>query len=261
MQNQKTISPRIIGRKILEFSVLQSTNDTGLILAIEGAEDGTVVRADAQTKGRGQHGRNWHSPRGLGLYFSVLLRPPILPEQTHRITIVSAVAVAQAIEEHTGLPARIKWPNDICINNRKVCGILTESESGRYYIKHAVVGIGINVNHTPGDMPRGISSLATSLRIVSGREWNRDILFTNILTELDRIYRKMIEGKISNLVEFFDPWDALAGKMVQVNNIRGRACGISESGELLIKDDRIIHHIRSGSVSQLTDRMGSVISN
>lgn len=255
MQSQETISSRIIGRKILEFPVLKSTNDKGLMLAGEGAEDGTVVRAEAQTKGRGQHGRVWHSPRGLGLYFSVLLRPPILPEQTHRITIVSAVAVARAITEYTGLPARIKWPNDICISNGKVCGILTESESGRHYIKHAVVGIGINVNHTPGDLPREIVSSATSLRIASGREWNSDILFTKTLAELDRTYRKMIEDKISNLVEFFDPWDALVGEMVQVNSIRGRACGISERGELLIKEDQVIHHIRSGSVSRLTDRM------
>jgi len=261
MQSQKTISSRIIGRKIIECSVLKSTNDTVLTLASEGEQDGTVVRADAQTRGRGQHGRGWHSPKGLGLYFSVLLRPPILPEHTHRITIVSAVAVAQAIEGYTGLPARIKWPNDICINNKKACGILTESESGRHYIKHAVVGFGINVNHTPGDLPREIASSATSLRIASGREWDRDILFTKILTELDGLYREMIEGKISNLVEFFDPWDALAGEMVQINTIRGRACGISEHGELLVKEDQIIHHVRSGSVNRLTDGMGSVINN
>ncbi len=243
----------IIGRKILDYPVVGSTNDVALALAREGTEDGTVIRAETQTKGRGQHGRRWHSPRGTGLYFSVLLRPPIIPEQTHRITIISAVAIADTIARHTGLPARIKWPNDICIDNRKVCGILTESESGQHHIKHAVVGIGINVNHTPGDLPKVLTTLATSLQIASGREFDREILFQDILSGLDKLYRKMIDDKIKSLVELFDPWDALIGEMVKVNGICGRAGGITENGELLVKEDGVVHQIRSGPVSRLTN--------
>ncbi len=248
MQNQKRISGRIIGKRILRFPALESTNDTALTLARKGAEDGTVVTAQAQTKGRGRHGRRWHSPKGMGLYFSVLLRPPIIPEEIHRITIISAVAVAGAIVRYTGFPARIKWPNDIWINDRKVCGILTESESSRYYVKHMVIGIGINVNHTPDDLPEEAAPLSTSLRIVSGREWDREILFSKILAELDLLSHTMIGGNIQSFVEVFDPWDALIGEMVATGTIRGRACGITEKGELLIKEDEVIHHIRSGSV-------------
>jgi BirA family biotin operon repressor/biotin-[acetyl-CoA-carboxylase] ligase len=254
MQDQRIYS-RIIGNKILKHPVLESTNKSALTLARQSAEDGTVVRAEAQTKGRGQHGRRWHSPKGLGLYFSVLLRPPIIPEHVHRITIISAVAVAEAIVGYTGLPARIKWPNDICIDNRKVCGILTESESGRYHIKHAVIGIGINVNHAPCDLPEEIAPNSTSLNIASGREWDLEILFMEILTGLNRLYHMLIDNGIENLVDFFDPWDALAGEMVQVNAIRGRACGITENGELLVKEDGVIHHVRSGPVNRLTYRM------
>ncbi len=243
----------IIGRKILEYPVVESTNDRALSLAREGAEDGTVVRAEAQTKGRGQHGRRWHSPKGLGLYFSVLLRPPIIPEHTHRITIISAVAVAGAIVRHTGLKASIKWPNDICIDNKKVCGILTETESGRHHIKHAVVGIGININHTPGDLPKALTPLATSLQIASGREFDREILFQDVCAGLDKLYRKMIDDRIKSLVELFDPWDALIGEMVKINGICGRACGITENGELLVKEDGVVHQVRSGSVSRLTN--------
>jgi BirA family biotin operon repressor/biotin-[acetyl-CoA-carboxylase] ligase len=250
MQNQG-ISTRIIGKKILKYPVVESTNDSALALACRLTDDGTVVRAERQTKGRGQHGRRWHSPEGLGLYFSVLLHPPIIPEHSHRITIISAVAVAGAIEERTGFPARIKWPNDVCIDNRKVCGILTESESGRYHIKHAVVGIGINVNHSPEDLPEDVAPQSTSLQIVSGRKLDREILFMEILAELDRLYRRMIDGKIQNLAELFDPWDALAGEMIQVNALRGRACGITESGELLVKEDEKIHRVRSGRVSRI----------
>jgi BirA family biotin operon repressor/biotin-[acetyl-CoA-carboxylase] ligase len=242
------VSGRIIGRKILKYPLVESTNDTALTLVRGIAEDGTVVRAEAQTKGRGQHGRRWHSPKGSGLYFSVILRPPIIPEQTHRITIITAVAVAKAIVRYTELPARIKWPNDISIDNRKVCGILTESESGRYYIKHAVVGIGVNVNHTHCELPEETAPLATSLRIAAGRVWDREILFLEILAEFDRLYHKMIGGEIKSFVGFFDPWDALLGEMVEANSICGRACGINENGELIVKEDKTFHHIRSGSV-------------
>lgn len=251
MQNQEMTFSRIIGKKVLRFPVLESTNDTALALAREGAQDGTVVTAQAQTKGRGRHGRRWHSPKGLGLYFSVLLRPPIIPEDIHRITIISAVAVAGTIVRHTGFPARIKWPNDIWIDDRKVCGILTESESSRYYVKHMVIGIGLNVNHLPGDLPEEAAPLSTSLRIVSGRKWDREILFSKILAELDRLYQKMIGGKIKSFVEFFDPWDALIGEMVETDTLCGRACGITEQGELLIKENEVIHHVRSGSVRRL----------
>jgi BirA family biotin operon repressor/biotin-[acetyl-CoA-carboxylase] ligase len=144
----------VIGRDIRVFQETTSTNDVIDKLGRDGVKEGAVVFAESQTKGRGRLGRAWVSARGKGLWFSVLLRPPIPPQAATQITVASGVAMARALRESTEVECEIKWPNDILAHGRKLCGILTEMTAEIDKIKYVVVGIGVNVNFESSDFPR-----------------------------------------------------------------------------------------------------------
>ncbi|MBM3848030.1 MAG: biotin--[acetyl-CoA-carboxylase] ligase, partial [Verrucomicrobia bacterium] len=141
----------VIGRDIRVFRETTSTNDIAEKLAHDQVPEGVVVFAERQTKGRGRLSRRWESQAGLGLWFSILLRPALPPQAATRITITSAVSIARALRQSTGLDTRIKWPNDIQIGGRKVAGILTEMTAETDRIRSLIIGIGLNVNQRPGD--------------------------------------------------------------------------------------------------------------
>lgn len=158
------LDTEVLGRKeILHFEETDSTNARARELADQGAPEGTLVVAERQTQGRGRKGRIWFSPPGAGIYASLILRPSIPPHEATRITFVTAVAAAEALLHLTDLNVRIKWPNDILVNGKKVAGILTEISTERGAVDYAVVGLGMNVN-TPG-FPDDISERATSILI------------------------------------------------------------------------------------------------
>ena len=161
----------VIGHNIIHHFQIDSTNTVAMNLAQQGAQHGTVVVAEEQTAGRGRMGRTWYSEKCSGIYLSIILRPPLSPTAAPVLTLMAGVAAQHAVSATTGLTVDIRWPNDLLVNGKKICGILTEmnAELGRL---HAVVlGIGINVNHV--QIPAELKSTATSLRIESGKTWSR----------------------------------------------------------------------------------------
>ncbi len=179
-----------IGRRVLVFRETASTNDLVREMAIGGAVEGAVVVADRQTRGRGQYGRRWDSLGGVGLWFSVLLRPAWGAEFLERVTPLAAVAVAGGVAEATGLTPRIKPPNDVFLSGRKVAGILTEARTGRE--SFAVLGIGVNVGHAVADFPIELRASATSLALAAGRVVEREAVLVAILRHLNRWYDSVV---------------------------------------------------------------------
>ncbi len=186
---------KVVGRDIRVFEETTSTNDVVEKLARDGVKEGAVVFAESQTKGRGRLGRKWMSPTRKGLWFSVLLRPDLRPQETTQLTVASATALRRAIKTVTGLPAEIKWPNDLLIGGKKVVGILTELSAELDRVRHVILGIGVDVNQKANEFPAELRKTATSLKIESGGEISRAELATEILRELDRDYARICSGK------------------------------------------------------------------
>ncbi|MGC1479961.1 MAG: biotin--[acetyl-CoA-carboxylase] ligase [Chthoniobacterales bacterium] len=176
-----------VGGRVTIYRETASTNDLVRQLALSGAAEGEVVVADRQTNGRGQFGRRWDSAAGLGLWFSLLLRPA-WASQLDLVTPLVAVAVATGIEKTTGICPRIKLPNDVLFDRRKVAGILTEARSGKETF--AVVGIGVNVSHAATDFPIELQSTATSLELATGSTVDREALLISILGEIHGLYSR-----------------------------------------------------------------------
>ena len=176
-----------IGQKMECFDVIGSTNTTAMQMAEEGAPHGTLVVADRQDSGKGRRGRSWVMPAGIAIAMSIVLKPEeLLPGNAPMLTLVSALAVAGAIREQTGLKAAIKWPNDIVIDGKKVCGILTEMSTQIDYINHIVVGIGINVHNE--QFPEELIDRATSLYLASGKHFSRAALVEAVCESFEHYY-------------------------------------------------------------------------
>jgi BirA family biotin operon repressor/biotin-[acetyl-CoA-carboxylase] ligase len=162
-----------MGKKIHYFNTIDSTNSTAYQLALKGAKEGEVVIAESQEKGRGRLGRQWVSPPFLNLYLSVILRPKIPPHQASLITLMAAVATADAIEQYSGLTPSIKWPNDLLLRKRKVAGLLNEIHSETDRIHFVILGMGVNLNMDAKEFPKDIRTQATSLKAEKGRPVSR----------------------------------------------------------------------------------------
>lgn len=180
------IAPAGSGWRASVFRETESTNDLGLRAAEGGEAEGFAVFAEAQTRGRGQFGRRWDSPPGLGLWFSLLLRPRWPVAQLAQMTPLIAVAAVRALGAQTGMTIRIKAPNDLFVGGRKLAGILSEARTGRDVF--VVVGIGINVNHARRDFPLELQTSATSVAIETGRAWDRNPVAAAVLAEIGRTY-------------------------------------------------------------------------
>jgi len=230
---------RVVGREIHVFRETTSTNDVTARLARGGAAEGAVVFAESQTKGRGRMGRAWLSPAGKGLWFTVLLRPDIPPKQATQFTVAAATALTRAILAETGIVADIKWPNDILIRGRKVCGILTEMSAEMDYLKELLLGIGIDVNMETSDFPPALRKIATSLQIESGQKVSRPDLAVAILRELDRAYDLLMKGQFDEIAEEWREHCITLGRQVvlRVGNkiVRGRAEALDDDGALLVR--------------------------
>jgi BirA family biotin operon repressor/biotin-[acetyl-CoA-carboxylase] ligase len=230
-----------IGRDIRVFSETTSTNDIVDRLARDGVAEGIVVFAESQTKGRGRLGRTWVSPAGRGLWFSILLRPPLRPASATQLTVLSSVAVARAIERETGLKPEIKWPNDIMLGGLKVAGILLELGAELDRIRHVVLGVGIDVNLTTEEFPPELREVATSLRIVAGRPLDRAALATAVVRELDHLYLRLKEGDFSEICDEWVRRCATLGRRVVIRigdrTIQGHAEALDEDGALLVRTE------------------------
>src|ERR1017187_545749 len=174
---------KVIGRDIRVFEQTTSTNDVVEKLARDGVKEGVVVFAESQTRGRGRLGRKWISPERKGLWFSILLRPDLRPQEATQLTVASATALRRAIQNETGLSPEIKWPNDILIGGKKVAGILTELSAEVDRVKHLILGIGVDVNLDAGELPAELRKTTTSLKIELGQPVSRSALAVAILRE------------------------------------------------------------------------------
>lgn len=232
---------RLVGRDIQVFQETASTNDVVEKLARDGVKEGVVVFAESQTKGRGRLGRKWVSPAKKGLWFSVLLRPPIRPSEATQLTVAAATALARAIQKQTNLSPDIKWPNDLLLRGRKVAGILTELSAEVDRVKHIILGIGLDVNQTTADFPADVRKLATSLKIECGRAIDRAALAAAILQELDRDYARICEGGFAALADEWESRCTTIGQNVIIcigeRRVRGRAEALDDDGALLVRTE------------------------
>ncbi|HTD48219.1 MAG TPA: biotin--[acetyl-CoA-carboxylase] ligase [bacterium] len=228
------IGTRLIGRYIRWHESLPSTNDVALRLADVGVPEGTVIVAEEQTAGRGRRGRAWASPRG-GIWLSVILRPGIPVERVPLIALSAAAATAQAIREATGLPARVKWPNDVLVDGKKIVGILAEAGAGGEWV---VVGIGINANIPLEALPQATGSPATSLQAL-GHPVDQEALITLVLRELEGAYDLLKSGGFRATLRRWREMTDTLGRPVRVEMpdaaIEGVAQDIDETGALLVR--------------------------
>jgi BirA family biotin operon repressor/biotin-[acetyl-CoA-carboxylase] ligase len=241
----KALQSRLAGRRIgsiLDYrETVDSTNRVALRLAREGAAEGTVVLADCQTAGRGRLNRDWQSPPGCNLYLSVILRPAVAPPDASQITLLTGVAVAEAIASVCPAGVGIKWPNDVRIRGRKVCGILTEMRTvgGQGAV---IVGIGLNVNIRKGDFDPGHCDTATSLREETGRDHSREDMFVLLCERLGYWYEIFLHAGFAPVREGWLVRSEMAGKHVRIlfrdEMQEGVVEGIDRDGALLIADGR-----------------------
>ena len=242
-----------IGKSIYYYSKTDSTNNCIKRLAEKGEKHGTLAVADLQEAGKGRRGRGWFSPPGTGIWMSLLLRPEFEPECASMLTLVAAMAVASAVRDIVGLEAGIKWPNDIVVNGKKICGILTEMSVEADYINYIVCGIGINVNHT--EFPEDISSTATSLAIEKGMTLNRMTIIADVCRNFEKYYAMFLETRdMTSFIEEYNNILVNRNSEVRVLDPKGQWCGmalgINPKGELMVeKEDGSITEVYSGEVS------------
>ncbi|MDL2295464.1 biotin--[acetyl-CoA-carboxylase] ligase [Lachnospiraceae bacterium OttesenSCG-928-E19] len=241
------------GSSIAYFEEIDSTNSYAKKLGEQGSSHGTLVIAERQDSGKGRRGRTWESPAGGNIYMTILLRPEIEPGKAPMLTLVMAHSVAVAIRRQIGLEAQIKWPNDIIVGKKKVCGILTEMSAEIDYINHVIIGVGINTNIE--NIPEGLLEKATSLAREAGKQIERDALAAEIMNQFERDYEWFMETcDLSQISKEYNEMLVNAGKEVRIheNNAeyQALALGINNNGELVIeKEDGSKAEIFAGEVS------------
>lgn len=253
------LTARRFGQKIMYQAVTPSTNRVAKALAVDGAPEGIVVVADAQSGGRGRMGRTWVSPPGVNLYFSLILRPEVPSIRVPQLTLLFAVAIHRALcEVSPGVMPMIKWPNDILLHEKKVCGVLCEMQSEPELTHFVVAGIGINVNQA--DIPPELSQSATSLLLESGCSCSRPQLLAAVLNHFEPLYDEwLLQDDLAFILPFIDRYSLLSLKEVVIDQrnrtLEGVVTGIAPGGELKLEcaDGRTVlvssgeAHIRRGA--------------
>jgi BirA family biotin operon repressor/biotin-[acetyl-CoA-carboxylase] ligase len=243
----------IFGANIHHYYRVGSTNTVALEAAAAGAPEGSIFLAEQQTAGRGRGSNTWHSAESTGIYCSVILRPALPPSDVLILTLATGLAVQSAIQEiDSRVLPDLKWPNDVLIAGKKVCGILTEMSSEATRVRHIVVGIGLNVNHV--EFPPDLEPIATSLRMNTGTEWSRIELCVGLLKSLDREYKKLLSGgeAHSAILQRFEQRSSSArGREIWIEEnpeLRGKTEGLDERGFLRIRTREGVKPIYSGTV-------------
>lgn len=244
-----------IGRRIVHYMVIGSTNTQALLMAADGAPHGLVVAAEEQTAGRGRFGRTWHSERFAGIYATVILRPPLAPSAAPILTLMAGLAIHQAITDMTGIVLDIRWPNDLLVEGKKIGGVLTEMSAELDRVHAVVVGMGLNVNHR--DMPVELRPIATSMRMASGRSYSRVQILAGILRQLQRFYQALLEQGSGAIAQAWAERSTFArGKRVRVKTGAGETQAVTEgldpNGALRLRfDDGRIEPFTSGEVIEM----------
>jgi BirA family biotin operon repressor/biotin-[acetyl-CoA-carboxylase] ligase len=259
---QAQLRTQVLGRRLIVFNRITSTNDFLKRLARRGAEAGTLVLADQQTAGRGRLGRLWQSLPGVGLWFSLLLRPALKPEQVGALPLAIAAVVAGSLSSSCGSAFQVKWPNDIFCNNRKICGILCESQftpvhddSYRYdKLDYVVAGIGLNVNQRPRDFVSEVRKRATSLAMIVGHPMDRQKILVELVQQLDTALFGDLKSTMPQLLAQWRSLCPALGNPIALQQphatIRGIFEDIGEGGELILRlNDGQIKTYSAGEVS------------
>ncbi|MBF0478313.1 MAG: biotin--[acetyl-CoA-carboxylase] ligase [Candidatus Omnitrophica bacterium] len=228
------LKTRYIGQPMKWFEEVSSTMDLAMKCGLDGAAEGLVIGADRQTAGRGRFNRKWESPAGTGLYFSIVLRPYIDGKELFALTFLSAVAVCEVLRA-LGVNAAIKWPNDILVENKKICGILTQAEFKGSSLEFVVVGIGVNVNTAEKDMPAGGGSIFS----VTGQMFDRENILAGILARVEFWYDCL---KKEGSQPILKSWKGLCGTLgtyVKITDaqktVEGQAVDVADNGALLVE--------------------------
>lgn len=243
---------KYIGREMLHFDSIDSTNLAARARAQEGCKEGLVVTAEEQTAGKGRLGRRWTSPKSSSITFSVVLRPAIKPSEASGITLVMGMAVCRAIKRFTTGEAGIKWPNDIILNRKKICGILTEMSGEIDAVNFIIVGAGINVN--AGEFPGEIKDIATSMLIETGKITSRKEILASILKEFEKLYDSFKERGLSSMIDEYKSLSVTLGNQVKVlssvDSFEGKAVDITDDGLLVVRlENGAERKVISGDVS------------
>jgi BirA family biotin operon repressor/biotin-[acetyl-CoA-carboxylase] ligase len=240
------------GRKIRYQEVVHSTQILAHEWAREGIEEGALVVAEQQEAGRGRLGRKWYSPSHTGVWMSLILRPSILLTDASHLTLLASLGVKQGIERVTGLPIQIKWPNDLLIHGKKICGILTELRGEQDQVHYVIIGIGINVNTPKESWPEEIRRIATSLAIELGGPVHRASLIAAILEELEEVYQQYMNQGFTKIKAQWEKSSGILGKSIVARTAQGTYTGIAEQltgqGALLLRTDQGLIPIHSADI-------------
>ncbi|HDM76418.1 MAG TPA: biotin--[acetyl-CoA-carboxylase] ligase [Deltaproteobacteria bacterium] len=249
---KKSLKTIDVARSIIYLEQTTSTNDIAKKLCSEGHHHGTVIIAEEQTAGRGRKKNRWLSIKGKGLYFSLILEPPE-SSNVQLLTLGAGIAVANAIEKVCSVVSRLKWPNDVYIQNKKVAGILAEAISKRNESFKVILGVGINVNHDKRDFDDEIARIATSLKISSGKSVPREQVFAEFGSELAKIYSELAKGKTSIVIKYWLDKALYVDEEVVVEtentSVVGKFIGLNDAGAMLLKDhNQNLHEIWAADV-------------
>ncbi|SFS94932.1 biotin--[acetyl-CoA-carboxylase] ligase [Marininema halotolerans] len=246
------LSTTSIGRAVRYQRSVPSTQSLAHEWAKEGAQEGSLYLTEEQTAGRGRMGRIWHSPTHSGIWMSLILRPPIPLNQSPQLTLLTSVAITRALRKQTNLPIQIKWPNDLLIHGKKVCGILTELRGEQDQVHYVVQGIGINVNATESVWPEELRPIATSLAIEGGRTFSRPELIGAICGELETLYDGYLSYGFTPIRILWEEYAGMLGQEVTARtgqgSVKGIAKGLAETGALLLETHTGVQTIFSSDI-------------
>src|SRR5215510_1870878 len=235
------LQTRFLGKPLHFFAAIDSTNTYAARLAREGASEGTVVIADSQSGGKGRLGRSWVSPAGVNLYLSAILRPPVSAATVPQLNLLAAVAVADTIVHICGLTPAIKWPNDVLVGGKKVCGILAEMQTEGGALRSVVLGIGVNLNAPLSAFPEELRDKASSLLLSGGRLVDRPAFAAALLTHLEKLYVLWLEQGFPALRPAWEHYAAwMLGTPITVaapeGTVTGTVLGLDSDGALLLQE-------------------------
>ncbi|MEM1563730.1 MAG: biotin--[acetyl-CoA-carboxylase] ligase [Candidatus Bathyarchaeia archaeon] len=251
---QEGLKTKLVGKYIFFAHEVGSTNDWARELAELGAPEGTVAIAETQTAGRGRLGRKWISPKG-GLWFSIILRPKLKPQETARLVFLAGLAVAETIRELYDLKTETKWPNDVLIGGRKVCGILSEMKTVGEKVDYAIIGIGVNANlDIEKDFPKELIETATSIQKALGRKIALEELFKALLEKMDNLYQVFLKEGLTPILLKWKGFASFLGREVEVSSdserLKGIASDVDNDGALVLRlEDGSVKHVFIGEIS------------
>ena len=235
---KQSLTGKFIGHQLYYYEEIGSTNDEAFRLGLAGEPEGTALIAEKQNAGKGRMQRVWHSPAGSNIYTSIILRPQIEPAKAPQISILAGVAVAEVLDSYCPDRIKLKWPNDVLIDGKKVCGILSQIQTSASEVDFIVLGMGINVNIIYSQFPQEICNLATSLVIETGREISRQELIISLYENLAKWYKQLLKDGFCRIKEKWLSMSPMIGEPVQVmfqeESVSGTAIGLDENGSLIL---------------------------